>query len=256
MAAPLRPGWLALASLALLAIGTVLGPGAAAPLPVAVALAAVGTAVLAAARTPGPEARIAALVACLLLAGLTGLLWQPVMILALGLLLLLAHVVPALRGGSWAPRGRVPLLGTLACAAVTPVGLVGWLLLARPDLSDVVAAYVVDVPLPLLVLGAVLFAVTNATLEEAIWRGLLQEDLGALLPAGVVLAVQAASFGLAHAHGVPRGVAGVLLAGGWGLLLGLLRRRAGGLLAPILAHVVADATIATWVLLLVRSSGS
>ena len=38
---------------------------------------------------------------------------------------------------------------------------------------------------------------------------------------------------------------GVVLAGVWGGMLGLLRQRAGGLLAPVLAHIVADATIAT-----------
>lgn len=43
-----------------------------------------------------------------------------------------------------------------------------------------------------------------------------------------------------------------MLAGGWGFLLGLLRRRAGGLLAPTLAHVFADATIAALVLLWLR----
>ena len=56
--------------------------------------------------------------------------------------------------------------------------------------------------------------------------------------------LQATSFGVARAHGFPRGVTGVLLAGVWGYLLGLLRQRTGGLLAPVLAHVVADGTIA------------
>jgi hypothetical protein len=150
----------------------------------------------------------------------------------------------------------VPVLGTLACAAVTPVGLVAWTIVARPDLTDLTSAYVPDVPIPLLLVGAVIFAVVNATLEEAIWRGILQEDLTAILGPAAAIGVQAASFGLAHAHGFPRGLAGVLLAGGWGLLLGWLRRRSGGLVAPILAHVVADATIAAIVLLMVRFSGT
>ena len=51
-----------------------------------------------------------------------------------------------------------------------------------------------------------------------------------------------------HLWGVPRGAVGVLLAGVWAVMLGLLRRRAGGILAPFMAHVVADATIAVIIL--------
>ena len=58
------------------------------------------------------------------------------------------------------------------------------------------------------------------------------------------------SFGLAHAHGFPRGVIGVVLAGSWAAMLGVLRHHTRGLAAPIVAHVVADATIATVVLVL------
>ena len=67
------------------------------------------------------------------------------------------------------------------------------------------------------------------------WRGILQDRLVPL-------------FGLQHAWGFPRGPVGVVLAGGWAVMLGLLRRHSGGLLSPILAHVVADATIAVLVL--------
>ena len=34
------------------------------------------------------------------------------------------------------------------------------------------------------------------------------------------------------------------MSGGWGLLLGVLRARSGGMVAPYVAHVCADATIA------------
>jgi len=252
----MRPALFALIALALLATGAVLGPRAALPWSALPAVACAALAVPAVRRAPGPGARIAVLAACLLAAILTGLLWQPVMILALAAFALVARAVPGLRRtGAPLRAGRVPVPGTLACAAVTPVGLLAWHVLARPDLSDVVDAYVPAVPLALLLLGGVLFALVNAALEEVIWRGLLQDDLGALLGPAAAVAVQGASFGLAHAHGVPRGLAGVVLAGGWGVLLGWLRLRSGGLLAPILAHVVADATIATIVLLIVRGGG-
>lgn len=140
-------------------------------------------------------------------------------------------------------RGRVPLGLTLLASAVTPVGLLGWWILLRPDLSDIRATYVPDLPLPLLLVGGALFVLANASFEEIIWRGVLQSQLGALLPPAWAVLVQALSFGLVHAHGFPRGASGVALAGGWALLLGLLRLRSGGLLAPILAHFVADAVI-------------
>ncbi|MBN9166016.1 MAG: CPBP family intramembrane metalloprotease [Myxococcales bacterium] len=80
------------------------------------------------------------------------------------------------------------------------------------------------------------------------WRGILQDRLVPLFGVGGAIVLQAASFGLQHAWGFPRGPVGVVLAGGWAVMLGLLRRHSGGLLSPILAHVVADATIAVLVL--------
>lgn len=105
-----------------------------------------------------------------------------------------------------------------------------------------------DAAASLLLLGAILFALFNALCEEWIWRGVFQDRFERLFPAPVAVLLQAASLGAAHAHGFPRGLLGVCLAGGWAVLLGLLRRRAGGLLAPVMAHVVADATIAAIVL--------
>jgi uncharacterized protein len=104
--------------------------------------------------------------------------------------------------------------------------------------------YVPDMPLAVLVVGGLLFVVANAALEELIYRGVFQDGLERLMGPGAAIAIQAASFGILHAHGVPRGPAGAVLAGVWAVMLGMLRRRAGGLLAPFLAHAVADATIA------------
>lgn len=130
---------------------------------------------------------------------------------------------------------------------VTPLALVGWLRLAHPDLSDV-RALVPAAPFALLVAGGAAFALVNAALEEAIWRGLLQSALTRTFGTRWAVALQAISFGLQHAHGIPRGVMGIVLAGAWALMLGALRSRSGGLLAPTVAHVVADATIAVIVL--------
>jgi membrane protease YdiL (CAAX protease family) len=112
----------------------------------------------------------------------------------------------------------------------------------------VVQVYVPALPLPVLIVGAIGFAIVNATLEEIVWRGAIQDGLEPLFGATGAIALQAVSFGVQHLHGVPRGASGILLAGTWAVMLGLLRRHARGLLAPILAHVVADATIAIIIL--------
>lgn len=95
--------------------------------------------------------------------------------------------------------------------------------------------------LPLAGLG---FAVVNAVMEEAVWRWLLWELLRrAVGTALLVFVLQAASFGLFHMQGFPRGWGGVGMAAIYGLFLGVIRHRAGGLSPPIAAHVVADLTV-------------
>jgi membrane protease YdiL (CAAX protease family) len=196
-------------------------------------------------RAPSADLRaVPALVAALLLALASGVLWPLPMVLALVLVAAAARLtrdtIPPPRLGPW---GRVPLVPTALVAGVTPLGLLGWHALTRPDLSDVVRTFLPPAPLIALVLGGAVFTLANATLEELVWRGVLQRGMESTLGPALAIVVQAASFGLAHAHGVPRGVAGVLLSGSWAVMLGWLRRRSGGLLAPIVAHVVADATI-------------
>jgi membrane protease YdiL (CAAX protease family) len=105
---------------------------------------------------------------------------------------------------------------------------------------------------PILLVGGVGFAAINATLEETIYRGLLQDRLEPVFGGLGAVALQAVSFGLQHAHGVPRGFLGVVLTGSWAVMLGLLRRHARGLLAPILAHFVADMVVASIVVLYAR----
>ena len=195
---------------------------------------------------PGPGAAVALLAATVCSLAITGLPWQAVMPLAVLALALVARLRPPL-GSSRPPLGRIPLAGTVLCAAVTPVALVLWLRLAQPDVSDILSM-VPDVGLPLLVLGGAAFALVNASFEELIWRGIFQSRLLDLVGAPWAIALQAASFGVAHAHGFPRGLVGVVLAGVWGAMLGVLRQRSGGLLAPVLAHIVADATIACLVI--------
>lgn len=101
-----------------------------------------------------------------------------------------------------------------------------------------------------LVLGAVGFCLVNAAAEELAFNGVVQTAVSGVFATPVAVALTACVFGAAHWHGFPSGWLGVLLAASYGLVLGALRAVSGGLLAPWIAHVFADATIV--VLLLSR----
>lgn len=241
---------IAVASLLLLAAAAAIGLDGPPTLRVASAIAGLALAGFAFSH-PGPGSAVAVLAAAIEVVCLAGVLWQIAMPLALAALAVAARREPRLSG---APLrlGDVPAGETLVCALVTPGALAGWVLLWSPDLRDITDA-IPRVSAPVLLTGAVAFAGLNALFEEWIWRGVIQSRLAAIFPVWAAIAVQAASFGAAHAHGFPRGPTGVLLAGAWGAMLGVLRLRSRGLLAPVVAHVVADSTIAAIVLLWLRT---
>jgi uncharacterized protein len=165
-------------------------------------------------------------------------------------LLVFASVVlaaPTLRRSlGWLRRGTLDLstCGHIAgIAAVSAAALLGWHALTHPDVSAL-KAMVGGMPLVTLVAVGIAFPLINATVEEIIFRGVLMSGLGQIfVSAAVVNLVQAISFGLLHKDGFPSGAWGVALAGLYAFLLGHLRQRSGGLLAPWIAHVLADATI-------------
>ncbi|WP_437817418.1 CPBP family intramembrane glutamic endopeptidase [Sorangium sp. So ce1078] len=244
---------LSLVSLGLLALQAALDVREFPRATLAVAAAAVAAALLAARVARGPARPVAALAACVVVAMRLGVVWQLAMILALAGYGGLSRLVPALRPPEgWRAAGGLPKGWTALVGGVTPVALVGWLAIARPDLRDITGSELLQVSTPVLIAGGAVFAVLNATLEEAIWRGVLQPSLAAAWGARAAVALQAASFGAQHAHGFPRGLLGVFLAGSWAVMLGLLRQHSRGLLAPVLAHVVADATIAALVIGMIR----
>lgn len=240
-------------SLAALAVGAILGPAAHEHARLAVSGVAVAIAIASVPRGPAEVRSLTLLVAALAVSWEARVLWQLAMAFSLIAALVAGRLVARFRtAGNPLNRGRFSALGVALVGGVTPVALAAWIALARPDLSDVLARYVPPYPLPVLVLGGVAFAFVNAALEEAIWRGFFQTQLSVLFGPWTAIAIQAASFGIQHAHGVPRGAVGVLLAGTWGAMLGALRRRTGGLAAPFVAHVIADSTIACIVLFVIR----
>jgi membrane protease YdiL (CAAX protease family) len=154
--------------------------------------------------------------------------------------------VPPLR--RTAPRLAVGRLGgaPLACAIIlcvaTSAVLLGFQALARPDMSDLAARIPVEA-FGHWVLAGVCFSIVNAVLEEVVFRGLLWELVADERGNCVALGMTAVVFGILHLHGYPPGLLGAVLAGLYGLALGLLRWWTGGLGLAVACHVCADATI-------------
>lgn len=136
----------------------------------------------------------------------------------------------------------VVIFGLLAAVAL-PV----WAILFKPDLSRPLSL-IPDVSPLLLLLVGLGFSIVNALLEEIAWRGILQRWLLTFMAPPLAIAIQALSFGAAHWTGVPGGWAGIVLSTIFGLMMGVLAYRAKGLLAPILAHILADMVIFAMVL--------
>jgi uncharacterized protein len=148
--------------------------------------------------------------------------------------------------------GAVPFL-CLATWLLAAGALLSWYLLLRPNIADIVRAYVPPLPLGVLVAGGLIFSMVNAAVEEGAYRGVILHALDSSLGPGLVaLLLQSVAFGAVHIGGFPRGWIGVGLACIYGLLMGVIRRRAGGIFAPWLAHVFTDMVIAGIVLFLAR----
>jgi membrane protease YdiL (CAAX protease family) len=252
-----REAPIVLALTALLTIVSVLPPGS--TVAVAGLAALVLTVVAWARRAPAASSLGLLLVICLVLA-LAGLGPQQVVFaVAFAVYAIVVSRVPWLRGAiRWLAVGSVDR-GTMALgvafAGISGVALLGWYGIVRPDLEDLVRTFIPGWPLWLLVPAAIVFSLVNAAVEEAAYRGVVLDALDSTLDArGTVLVLQAVAFASLHFQaGFPRGVIGVALAFVYGVVLGALRQRAGGLMAPFITHVVTDLVIVTIVLALVRT---
>jgi hypothetical protein len=158
-----------------------------------------------------------------------------------------AGAVLPLRGTiTWLRRGRWDrsiLALTLLTVVLSALGLWIWSINAEPDLSRFGRALPTTSVVYLVPIGLG-FAVLNAAVEESIFRGIVLQALDSAFGRGwLSLAIHAMAFGLVHFRGVPDGWIGVAMAAAYGLMLGMVRRRSGGLLAPIVAHICADLVI-------------
>jgi membrane protease YdiL (CAAX protease family) len=185
--------------------------------------------------------------------------WPLPLFLILGLYGLVVWGIPWLRSASswrkWGVPDRSTWILTVLFALAAAGGVTAWRFLAHPDLNRFRAFVPADVPLWLLPLGIVIYAFLNAAYEEIVWRGVLMESLEAAFGRGMTsLFLQAAGFGLWHFRGFPNGWLGVGLAAVFALMMGILRRKSSGMLAPWVAHVFADVTIYILVAVMVFSA--
>lgn len=125
------------------------------------------------------------------------------------------------------------------------IALFGWFLFIKPDLGAS-RDFFSKTPIWILILVGASFAATNALLEEVIFRGLFFDAFLAAVgnPKGALI-LQALLFGASHfgSTSIPHGPLGVGMTFAYGLMLGSLRHTAGGLLAPWVAHTLADAVV-------------
>ena len=175
-------------------------------------------------------------------------LWPLPLVLALGLYVPLSRVRALGLVDDWFFRGTVDRRGLWLLAAIVPVSalaLVLWAWATGEDGSGF-AAYrriVADHGVVVMVLGALVFSSVNAAAEECAYNGVAQRAFGLDVGRVVAVVLAAAMFGASHWYGFPNGWWGVLLAGGYGLVLSALRQVSRGLLLPWAAHVLADLTI-------------
>jgi CAAX protease family protein len=174
-------------------------------------------------------------------------LWPLPLVLSTASYLVLLRTLPMGARPDWLRRGhftRDVRVSIGAAILVSSAALVLWFLALRPDYSALGATLFPRLPVWMLAIGIVLFAIVNAAFEEFIYRGALLQALDAALGVGPLpLLLQAGAFGILHINGFPRGATGVALATIYGVMMGLVRRRSRGLFAPWVAHVFADTVI-------------
>jgi len=156
-------------------------------------------------------------------------------------------IVPLRRSLDWVRPGkldRVAAILAVVVVALSAGGLIGWVHFAKPPMGGY-ARTLPNLSPRLLAVYMGGFAIINALIEEIIWRGVMMTALDTAFGAGLFsVLIQAVSFGLAHYRGgFPSGWIGALLAGLFGLAMGLLRRRTKGLLTSWCVHSAADLVV-------------
>ncbi len=156
--------------------------------------------------------------------------------------------LPVLRESTdWTKTGmmdRKIIRLVVAVSILSGIALVGWVTLTNVDKRPYLAM-MPEIPIWCYPLAGLGFAILNAAMEEAVFRGVVMDTLDRALGDGhASIGIQAILFGAYHYQaGFPNKTSGFLLTLIYGILLGTLRRLSGGMLAPLTAHIAADLTI-------------
>jgi len=151
------------------------------------------------------------------------------------------------RNLNWLKSGRSSrdvYLPALIFVLLSSAALALWFVTLKPNIKDLIDKFLPQWNYLFLTVGGVLFSMVNAAVEEGAYRGVIMYGLDQTIgPGKASMALQAAAFGTLHINGFPRGWVGVLLSTIFGVFMGAVRRRADGMLAPWIAHVLVDMVI-------------
>lgn len=142
--------------------------------------------------------------------------------------------------------GKEVMLLALCTVFVSGVALFIWYRAIGPDLT-IHLTHFPAIPVWMFPLAGLGFSLGNAAMEEFAYRGIILQALDSAAGPGLLsLLVQAWLFGALHfREGFPNGAWGVVMTAVYGIMLGVLRRRSQGMLAPWAVHVFADCVIFT-----------
>jgi membrane protease YdiL (CAAX protease family) len=147
-----------------------------------------------------------------------------------------------LHTGAW---GRGAAVLALMVGLLPAAGVPLWRLLEGIDLGPG-ATLLSTLPWWALPVAGVTVALTIALVEEVAFRGLLLDAAWSAFGQRAALVLQAVVFGLVHSGSVLGGPWGIVLSGLYGYVLGVLRVRTRGMIAPFLAHLLADLVLFGW----------
>ncbi len=186
-----------------------------------------------------------------------GLIWPIPQLVGLGVAAIVLRRQRVVRP-RWLDRGvadRFAVVLAIVSVPLTTLALVTFISSGRTDLETATEG-LSSLPLWVLPLAGLGFVIANPTVEEVLFRGALQtvitQQTGSPI-AGVV--IQGLAFGAIHLNGVPGGPLGMVMAGVWGVVLGVVTHRTKSVRLAWIVHVFANVAIFSTVTALALRDG-